>query len=79
MIFYYKNEFNQMKNIGRILLFVTLLSAPALAGAQTDDPKDKTKKTEVKVNKLDVIYEEDEFKGVIIDTKNKKENEKKEQ
>lgn len=64
-----------MKNIGRILLFLTLLSTPALAGAQTDDPKDKLKKTEVKVNNLDVIYEEDEFKGVIIDTKNKKETE----
>ena len=53
-----------MKNIGRIVLTFGLLAVPAVALAQTDDPQ---KKSEIKVGKLDVIYEEDEFKGVEID------------
>ena len=64
-----------MKNIERIVLFLALLAAPAFASAQTDDPQNKQKKTEIKVNKLDVIYEEEEYKGVVIDNKNSNETE----
>ena len=44
----------------------------AIAAAQSDDPP---RHSEVKVNNLDVIYEEDEFKGVVIDRKEEKETE----
>ncbi len=54
----------QMRYIARILLIVGMLLLPALAAAQTDDPR---KKSEIKVGKLDVIYEEEEFKGVVVD------------
>ena len=40
--------------------------------AQSDEPQ---KRSEVKVNNLDVIYEEEEFQGVVIDRKEKKETE----
>ena len=53
-----------MKNIGRIVLTFGLLAVPAVALAQTDDPQ---KKSEIRVGKLDVIYEEEEFKGIKID------------
>lgn len=53
-----------MKNIGRIILTLGLLSVPAITLAQVDDPQ---KKSEIKVGKLDVIYEEEEFKGIKID------------
>ena len=45
---------------------------PAVVAAQSDDPP---RKSEVKVNNLDVIYEEEEFKGVVIDRKEEKETE----
>ncbi len=54
----------QMKYIARILLTLGLLQLPALAAAQNDDPR---KKSEIKVGKLDVIYEEEEFKGVVVE------------
>lgn len=54
----------QMRYIARILLTLGLLLLPALAAAQNDDPR---KKSEIKVGKLDVIYEEEEFKGVVVD------------
>ena len=53
-----------MKNIERIILTIGLLALPVAALAQNDDPQ---KKSEIKVGKLDVIYEEEEFKGIEID------------
>lgn len=64
-----------MKYIERILLLLTLLTAPFAAKAQVREPQKKTDKSEIKVNKLDVIYEEEEFKGVVIDHRNDKETE----
>jgi len=64
-----------MKYIERILLLLTLLTAPFAAMAQVREPQKKTDKSEIKVNKLDVIYEEEEFKGVVIDHRNDKETE----
>ena len=61
-----------MKYIGRIIVFLGLLAMPMLALAQTDDPK---KKSEIKLGKLDVIYEEEEYKGVVIDQREEKETE----
>ena len=43
---------------------VGLLAMPVFALGQNNDPQ---KKSEIKVGKLDVIYEEEEFKGVEID------------
>ncbi len=40
--------------------------------AQNNDPQ---KKSEVKIGKLDVIYEEEEYKGVVIDQQEEKETE----
>ncbi len=61
-----------MKDIARITLFFALLALPAIVSAQTDDPQ---KKSEIKVNKLDVIYEDEEYKGVVIDQRNNEETE----
>ena len=63
-----------MRYTKRIVLFLALLAAPVLANAQVDDPQ-KDNKSEIKVNKLDVIYEDEEFKGVVIDNRNAKETE----
>jgi murein DD-endopeptidase MepM/ murein hydrolase activator NlpD len=46
-----------------------------VAAAQSDDPKNKPHKSEIKVNKLDVIYEDEEYKGVVTDDHNNKETE----
>ena len=51
----------------RILLLLSLLALPMVAAAQSDDPKNKPHKSEIKVNKLDVIYEDEEYKGVVTD------------
>ncbi len=61
-----------MKHIDRIAVLLGLLAMPALAAAQHDDPQ---KKSEIKLGKLDVIYEEEEYKGVVIDQKEEKETE----
>lgn len=61
-----------MRYIIRIAMFLGLLAVPVLVSAQNDDPQ---KKSEIKLGKLDVIYEEEEFKGVIIDQKEEKETE----
>ena len=61
-----------MKYYIRIVMFLGLLTLPALAVAQNNDPQ---KKSEVKLGKLDVIYEEEEYKGVVIDQKGEKETE----
>ncbi len=52
-----------------------MLTPPLVAVAQTDDPQQKNSKSEIKVNKLDVIYEDEEYKGVVIDRRNNKETE----
>ena len=51
-----------MKDILRIVLCMCMLAAPALAAAQVDNPP---KKQEIKVNDLDVIYDDEEYKGVV--------------
>ena len=65
-----------MKNsIQHIIFFSALLLVPAVAAAQSDDPTVKSKKSEIKVNKLDVIYEDEEYRGVNIDERNDEETE----
>ena len=64
-----------MKYTERILLLLSLLTIPMVAAAQSDDPKNKPHKSEIKVNKLDVIYEDEEYKGVVTDDHNNKETE----
>ena len=64
-----------MKYTKLILLSFALLALPLVAAAQTDEPQQKSNKSEIKVNKLDVIYEEEEYKGVVIDRRNDKETE----
>ena len=61
-----------MKYFERIIVFLGLLAVPMLASAQVDDPK---KKSEIKLGKLDVIYEDEEYKGVVIDQQEEKETE----
>lgn len=63
-----------MKYIAYIALLFVLTSTPSLVVAQNHDPQ-KTDKSEIKVNKLDVIYEDEEYKGVVIDRHNDKETE----
>lgn len=63
-----------MKDIRHIILFSILLTLPMLASAQNNEPQ-KNNNSEVKVNKLDVIYEEEEYKGIVIDHRNDKETE----
>ncbi|MBR4738583.1 MAG: peptidoglycan DD-metalloendopeptidase family protein [Bacteroidales bacterium] len=50
-----------MKYILRIILCFGMLALPVLASAQVEVPK----KQEVKVGKLDVIYDDEEYKGVV--------------
>ena len=64
-----------MKYTRPIILLFALLALPIVAAAQTDDPQQKNRKSEIKVNKLDVIYEDEEYKGVVIDHRNNKETE----
>ena len=64
-----------MKYTERILLLLSLLALHMVAAAQSDDPKNKPHKSEIKVNKLDVIYEDEEYKGVVTDDHNNKETE----
>ena len=60
-----------MRHTKPILLFFVLLTLPLYAMAQSDEPKQKNSKSEIKVNKLDVIYEDEEYKGVVIDNNSK--------
>ncbi len=73
--FYTPIEQNKMKYIARIILLLTALSVQLSLNAQVHDPHKKTDKSEIKVNKLDVIYEDEEFKGVVIDHRNDRETE----
>ena len=61
-----------MEYIGRLIVTLSFLALPAMVAAQSDDPP---RRSEVKVNNLDVIYEEEEFQGVVIDRKEEKETE----
>ena len=61
-----------MRETIHIALLFTLLAMPIWAGAQNNDPQ---KKSEIKVNKLDVIYEDEEYKGVVIDQRGQEETE----
>ena len=53
-----------IKYIARIILTLGLLLLPVVAVAQNDDPQ---KKAEIKVGKLDVIYDEEGYDDVIIE------------
>ena len=53
-----------MRYIKPILLLFGLLTAPIAAFTQNDTPQ---KKSEIKLNNLDVIYEDEEFQGVDVD------------
>ena len=53
-------------------MFLGLLALPMTLSAQTDEPQ---KKSEIKLGKLDVIYEDEEYKGVVVDQKQEKETE----
>ncbi|MBQ8703248.1 MAG: peptidoglycan DD-metalloendopeptidase family protein [Bacteroidales bacterium] len=53
-----------MKYIGRILLFYGLLAVPLWASAQVETPP---KKQEVNVGSLEVIYDDEEYKGVAVE------------
>lgn len=65
-----------MKYIPYVVLFCGLTVLPTLAEAQSNEPQKKQeRKSEIKVNKLDVIYEEEEYKGVVIDRKDGEEQE----
>jgi murein DD-endopeptidase MepM/ murein hydrolase activator NlpD len=64
-----------IKHTERILLFLALLTLPLVASAQSDEPVNRNEKSEIKVNKLDVIYEDEEYEGVVIDNRNDKETE----
>ncbi len=61
-----------MRYIGRIVLLLGLLALPAWASAQTPT---QPKKQEVKVGNLDVIYEEEEYKGVAVEPVEEEEDE----
>lgn len=65
-------EFGRMNHIGRIVVFLGLLAPAWTAWAQHDDPQ---KKSEIKLGKLDVIYEDEEYKGVLVDQKDEPETE----
>ncbi|MBR1798844.1 MAG: peptidoglycan DD-metalloendopeptidase family protein [Bacteroidales bacterium] len=62
-----------LQNAIGILGFIILVG---VANAQhPTQNKNKEHKSEIKVNKLDVIYEDEEYKGVVIDRKNENETE----
>lgn len=61
-----------MRYITRIAVIIGVLALPVFAAAQTDDPQ---KKSEIQVGKLDVIYEEEEYKGVVVDQSDEEETE----
>ena len=69
MFKFIRTEHKRMRYIGRIILTLGLLAVPLTVAAQNDDSQ---KKSEIKLNNLDVIYEEEEFKGVTVDEKEKR-------
>ena len=61
-----------MKDIRRIVLLLGLLAVPVWVSAQVVDPP---KKQEVKVGNLEVIYDDEEYKGVAIEPEEPEEEE----
>lgn len=60
-----------MTDIGRIVLLLGMLALPLWASAQVETPP---KKQEVKVGSLDVIYDEEEYKGVAVEPEEEEED-----
>ena len=60
-----------MRDIQHIILFLGMLALPAWASAQVVEPP---KKQEVKVGNLDVIYDEEEYKGVVVEPEEEEED-----
>lgn len=59
-----------------LILVLGLVLWPLRVAAQSEEPKNNAnRKSEIKVNNLNVIYEEDEYKGVVIDRKDDEETE----
>lgn len=69
---------NHMKYIHSLIIFIFLF-LPTFCIAQNETPTtDKEKQAVIKINKLDVIYdEEDEYSGIVIDQKSRAEDEEK--
>lgn len=61
-----------MNCIYRIVLSLGLLALPIMASAQVENPP---KKQEVKVGTLDVIYDDEEYKGVVVEPEEEEEDE----
>ena len=61
-----------MSCIYRIVLSLGLLALPIMASAQVENPP---KKQEVKVGTLDVIYDDEEYKGVVVEPEEEEEDE----
>ena len=59
-----------MRDIERIVLFFGILALPLWASAQVNTPP---KKQEVKVGNLDVIYDDEEYKGVVVEPEEEEE------
>ena len=60
-----------MTDIGRIVLLLGMLALPPWASAQVETPP---KKQEVKVGSLDVIYDDEEYKGVAVEPEEEEED-----
>ena len=60
-----------MRDIERIVLFLGILALPLWASAQVNTPP---KKQEVKVGNLEVIYDDEEYKGVAIEPEEEEED-----
>ena len=58
-----------MKYIARIILLIGMLASPVAVLAQGDDPQ---KKSEIKLNGLDVIYDDEEFQGVSVEQRDER-------
>lgn len=58
-----------MKYIARIILLIGLLASPLAVFAQGDDPQ---KKSEIRLNGLDVIYDDEEFQGVNVEQRDER-------
>lgn len=70
-----KEEMKYRKYINCFVLLLTLLAAPTVTTAQNKETQ-RDNKTEIKINKLDVIYEDEEYKGMVIDRRNSQETER---
>ncbi|KWW30184.1 MAG: Membrane proteins related to metalloendopeptidase [bacterium P3] len=60
-----------LKYISSILFLALVVLLPATAQSQTDKPSqaEKDKQSVIKINKLDIIYPDDEYSGIVIDQK----------